>query len=384
MPRPIPTYRATGRASRAVARAAVAACAFLSTEIELVQAADLQDTGGKPAGTVQLSGVDVPLSVYLSPEARAVMLERLVHPPPMPSVPLADLGRPGPAIDAWRAQLDEMLTKPTLERLKKRYPVIIEEKHLAGVPVAVVSPKDGTSARNKRVLINLHGGGFLVGGLTSGEAEAVPIVGLGRMTVVTVDYRQAPEYRFPAATEDAVAVYTELLRTYAPKNIGIYGCSAGARLTTEVTASLIKNQKPLPGAIGVLCGSAGMVNGDSIYTGAALTGGRAPPPLGPSQSAVPSPYFAGVDPENPDAYPIKAPTVLAQFPPTLVLTATRDFELSTAVFTHIQLVKAGVDAELYVWDGLGHGFFGEFPELPESIDAQKVIARFFDRHLGTE
>ena len=334
-------------------------------------------------GTIHIADLDVPLSVYLSPEAKAAVLNRLSHPLPMPKVPIASLMQPGPAIDQWRRELEDAVTRPTLEKLKQRYPVVIEEKKLAGVPVAMLTPKDGVFERNrKRVLLNLHGGGFLVGGLMAGEAESVPIVALGGITVVTVDYRQAPEYRFPAATEDVVAVYSELLKTHAPQDIGIYGCSAGARLTTEVVASLIKNHKPLPGAIGVFCGSAGVVNGDAIYTGAALTGGRPPAPLGPDQSAVPSPYFAGVAADDADANPVKSPTVLAKFPPTLVITATRDFELSTAVFTHAQLVKAGVEAELHVWDGLGHGFFGEFPELPESIDAQKIIVRFFDRHLG--
>jgi acetyl esterase/lipase len=348
-----------------------------------VSAAEPAKTTIGADGTVHIADLDVPLSVYLSPEAKTAVLNRFSHPLPMPKVPIASLMQPGPAIDQWRHDLDETVTRPTLERLKQIYPVTIEETKLAGVPVAVVTPRDGVGERNrKRVLINLHGGGFLIGGLMAGEAESIPMVGLGKMTVVTVDYRQAPEYRFPAATEDVVAVYTELLKTHSPQDIGIYGCSAGARLTTEVVASLIKTRKPLPGAIGVLCGSAGVVNGDAIYTGMALTGGRPPAPLPPDQSAVPSPYFAGVDPGDTDAYPVKSPALLARFPPTLVLTATRDFEMSSAVFTHSELIKAGVDAELHVWDGLGHGFFGEFPELPESIEAQNVIVRFFDRHLG--
>ena len=361
-----------------------AAAAFLLiARIDAVSAAEPAKISVAADGTVHIADLDVPLSVYLSPEARAAVLNSLSHPLPMPKVPIASLMQPGPAIDQWRKALEDTVTRPTLDRLKQIYPVLIAEKTLAGVPVAVLTSKDGVPERNsKRVLINLHGGGFLIGGLMAGEAESLPIVGLGGMTVVTVDYRQAPEYRFPAATEDVVAVYGELLKTHAAQDIGIYGCSAGARLTTEVVASLIKTHKPLPGAIGVFCGSAGVVNGDAIYTGAALTGGRPPAPLGPDQSAVPSPYFAGVAADDPDANPVKSPAVLAKFPPTLVITGTRDFEMSTAVFTHSELVKAGVDAELHVWDGLGHGFFGEFPELPESIDAQKVIVRFFDRHLG--
>lgn len=335
-------------------------------------------------GTVHIQDMGVPLSVYLSPQAKAALLDRFAHPIPMPKLPIAALTHPGPEIAKWREDMDQAVFRPKVEELKRLYPVTIEERTLAGVEVAFVTPKDGISARNKdRVLINLHGGGFLIGGLLAGEGEAIPIAGLGRITVVTVKYRQAPEYRFPAATEDVVAVYRELQKIYPAENIGIYGCSAGGRLTAETVASLEKQNIPRPGAIGIFCASSGLVNGDSVYTGMALTGGHPPsPPLGPDDSAVPSPYFADVKPDNDDAYPSKA-TTLAKFPPTLFVTGSRDFEMSSVLFNHSQLVKLGVDADLHVWEGLGHGFFGEFPEIPESIDAYNVIVRFFDRHLGS-
>ena len=64
-----------------------------------------------------------------------------------------------------------------------------------------------------------------------------------------------------------------------------------------------------------------------------------------------------------------------------MITGTRGFELSAALYTHEQLVKAGVDTELHVWEGLFHGFFYN-ADVPESRDALNVIVRFFDRHLG--
>jgi acetyl esterase/lipase len=73
--------------------------------------------------------------------------------------------------------------------------------------------------------------------------------------------------------------------------------------------------------------------------------------------------------------------VLAQFPPTLVVTGTRAFELSNAVHTHAQLVKQGVDANLHVWEGMFHGFFYN-PDVPESRDTYDVIVRFFASRLG--
>jgi acetyl esterase/lipase len=75
------------------------------------------------------------------------------------------------------------------------------------------------------------------------------------------------------------------------------------------------------------------------------------------------------------------PDVLETFQPTLIMTATSALEMSAAVYSRGQLRKAGVDAELYVLDGLWHGFAGD-PSLPESIDFQNAIVSFFNRQLG--
>ena len=69
------------------------------------------------------------------------------------------------------------------------------------------------------------------------------------------------------------------------------------------------------------------------------------------------------------------------FPPTLIVTGTRAFELSNAVYTHAQLVKLGVDADLHVWEGMFHGFFYN-PDVPESRECYDVIVRFFAGRLG--
>ena len=93
----------------------------------------------------------------------------------------------------------------------------------------IVTPLTIPPDKANRVLINVHGGGFVVdsGSLT----ETIPLANLTRTKVVAVLYRLAPEHPFPAAVDDTVAVYKELLKTYRPKNIGLYGTSAGAILT---------------------------------------------------------------------------------------------------------------------------------------------------------
>ena len=91
---------------------------------------------------------------------------------------------------------------------------------IAGVYTDVITSKDGVAAWNKhRVLINLHGGGFLIGARIMGAMESTPVAALGKIKVGTVDYRQGPEHKFPAASEDVAAVYKGLLKTYKPRTL---------------------------------------------------------------------------------------------------------------------------------------------------------------------
>jgi monoterpene epsilon-lactone hydrolase len=95
------------------------------------------------------------------------------------------------------------------------------------------------------------------------------------------------------------------------------------------------------------------------------------------------PYFsqAQVNENDPLVYPINSPKLLAKFPPSLLITGSRDFAMSSLFQTQRELVKQGVEVELHVWDGVPHSFFTN-PDLPESKEVYDVIVRFFDRHLG--
>lgn len=146
---------------------------------------------------------------------------------------------------------------PLLAKMREMYPVRSNHAVMGGVPTDTYEPEQGIAPENKdRVLINLHGGGFVTGGGSVGGAlESIPLAGTGRIRVISVDYRLAPEHKFPAASEDVAAVYRELLKTYRPKNIGIYGCSAGGMLSAQAVAWFQKAGLPRPGAIGVFCAS---------------------------------------------------------------------------------------------------------------------------------
>jgi acetyl esterase/lipase len=226
--------------------------------------------------------------------------------------------------------------------LRAQYSVTVTPTVIGGVSTEVVVPRGAIASNNRhRVLIDLHGGSFSGGARTNSQVESMPVASVGKVKVVSVDYRLAPESRYPAATEDVVAVYRELLKQYTARNIGIYGCSAGGALTAQTVAWL------------------------GTY----------------DQLPKPLLYYQGIDLHDPLISPGDDDSIMRRFPPTLLISGTRDYLLSSVVSTHAQLVRLGVDADLHVWEGMQHAFF-YYPKLPESQEAYQVIARFFDRHLG--
>jgi acetyl esterase/lipase len=333
-------------------------------------------------GTVNLPKMRVPYSDFASPAAKrdfieqARLLESLTKEYDPAKVSIQQL----------RHDVDD-LQLPALNRLRASFPVIIVPATIGDVHTAVIMPRGGIGIANKnRVLINLHGGGMIVGARYGGEMEAVPIASLAGIKVVTVDYRMAPEAHFPAASEDVANVYRELLKSYRPENIGIYGCSSGAALTAQAVVWFKAHKLPRPGAIG-LFGEGALDDsrpgeGDSGYVSAALSG--LPVAVSPSKAEVSDDDYTGhADRNDPTVSPANHIDTLKDFPPVLLVSGTRDPGLSTVLYTHAQLVDAGVDADLHVWEGAYHCFVaGGDPAVPEKRQAWQVITRFFDKHLG--
>jgi acetyl esterase/lipase len=252
---------------------------------------------------------------------------------------------------------------------------LVEDK-IAGVPVRIVTPEGLPEGNRDKVLLNLHGGGF---NSDSGSyTESIPIAGFSKIKVVAVLYRLAPEHPFPAAVDDSVAVYKELLKTYKPGHIVIYGTSAGAILTAEVAAKLKQLGLPMPAALGIFSGMGDFArNGDSI----ALYGLRGfSGHLDPPASEPHDPYYVGgTDAKDPILSPIYGD--LHGLPPTLFVTSTRDMLLSGTVNLHRAYLNAGVDARLVVFDALPHAFWYD-PLLPEAQEANHIMADFFVKQLS--
>jgi monoterpene epsilon-lactone hydrolase len=316
-----------------------------------------------PDGTAYVTRI-VPVPTTISPEAQKV-LSRVESDVAFPQT----LEQRRTGTDKWQAAAGEAS--------KKIYPVNIASDTIAGVPVRVVMPLTISPDKRDCVLINLHGGGFNSdsGSLT----ESIPIANLTGTKVIAVLYRLAPEHPFPAGLEDALAVYKQLLKTYKPNHIGIYGTSAGAILTAEVTVKLKQLNLPLPGATGIFSGLGDFSQvGDSIALFAlnGFSGHLDPPASGPRSSEY---FSASTDPRDPVLSPLYAD--LTGFPPTLFITSGRDLLLSGTTILHRAYLRAGVDAQLVVFEALPHAFWNN-PALPESKEADQLMANFLDRHLA--
>lgn len=316
-----------------------------------------------PDGTAHILRV-VPMPTTVSPEAQQ-WLKQIEKESPQ-SKDLAEIRK---GTDEWRK-------RDSAEALRL-YPVKVEEKTIAGIHTDIITPLDAPEANNNRVLINLHGGGFIS---DSGSLiEGIPIAYLTKIKVVSVYYRLAPENPFPAAVDDVVAVYKELLKIYQPRSIGIFGTSAGAILTGEVAVKLKQSGLPLPAALGMFSTLADFSRPSDSQQLFALNGFSGN--LAPQTSDRPHDenYVGKTDPKDPVLSPIFAD--VHGFPPSLLVTSTRDLLLSNTSIFHRALLRANVNAQLVVFEALPHAFWYHF-QLPETKEALQIMAKFFDENVG--
>lgn len=314
-------------------------------------------------GTAHLTRV-VPVPATISPEAQQWLnsLTKNVRSGP------ESLAERRARTDTWRAQ--------DSAEARKLYPVNVAETTTAGVRTDIITPLDIPADNRGRVLINLHGGGF---NSDSGSLiEGVPIANLAKIKVVSVYYRLAPENPFPAAVDDVVAVYKELLKTYKPHSIGIFGTSAGAILTAEVTSKLKQLGVPLPAALGIFSGLADYSRVGETRQLFTLNG--FPGDLQPTDPSHPQneEYAGKTDRKDPVLSPLYAD--LHGWPPSLLVTSTRDILLSDTAIFHRALLHAGDDAQLVVFEALPHAFWYHF-QLPETKEALELMANFFSEKL---
>ena len=320
-------------------------------------------------GAVHLGDVKLTVPDSVSPEARGYLSAH----------PWGEEAQNAPRIPMW---LTRDAVDPAFRMLNEMalqiWPCDVEDTEVAGVHCHRIKPTNASPALAERIMINLHGGGFVIGSGALGEA--IPIAGETGVEVVAVDYRLAPEHPFPAAIDDVVAVYRALLdEGYKPGNIVLFGTSAGGFLTAMSIMRFKRDGLPLPCCCGVFTAGGDVVNLGDTFNYLTLSGfyGHIGHEFSDPECerAV---FLGGANPDDPLVAPIKGD--LSDFPPTLLVSGTRDAVLSSAAMFHRALRKAGREAELYVFEAMPHAHWYAY-HLPEAREAIDIMARFFERHL---
>lgn len=267
----------------------------------------------------------------------------------------------------------------TIPALMERMHVKMEASTMDGVKVHVITPDEMPAENRNRVLVHVHGGCYVLFPGESGTTEAIMMAGFGHFKVIAVDYRMPPEAYFPAALDDAVTVYKAVIKDTNPKNVGIFGTSAGGALTLEMVLKAKQDGLPMPGAISAGTPMSDVTKtGDSFYTNAMVDNVLVSPD-GFCHAATLI-YAHGHDLHDPLLSPVYGD--MHGFPPTILTTGTRDLLLSNTVRVHRKLRELGIDAVLNVFEGESHAQYQFDDRVPETKEAFKEIAEFFDANLG--
>lgn len=314
-------------------------------------------------GVVHLGDVRLPLPQTVSDEARAYLC--------------FDSTQGAPAMPMWhlRDALAPMFAFLNDEALKA-FPCTVEAITIGAVPCHLVKPAGGVRHPDK-VLINLHGGGFVLG--SGSLVEAIPIAAQTGCAVIAVDYRLAPEHPYPAAVDDMVDVYRHALDHHAASDIVLYGTSAGGFLTAMAIMRFEAEGLPLPACCGVFTAGGDLAELGETFSYLTLSGfyGHIGAPM--DDPACERAVFLGnADRNDPLVAPIKGD--LSRFPPTLLISGTRDAVLSSAAMFHRALIRAGRTADLVVFEAMPHAFWYSMA-LPETREAIDLMCAFFARHL---
>jgi len=323
------------------------------------------------SGPRHLSARTIPVPKTVSPQMQAIIAR-----------PLNPIWNVVPKTKAeWKALVaaNAAETIPTIPAMRAALHVKVEPATIAGVKTYIVTPEVISPANRNRLLIYFHGGGFVLRPGEAGLAEAIELAGFGHYKVISVDYRMSPDFPYPAAMDDAMAVYRAALKMAKPQNIGIFGTSAGGSITLAMVLRAKTEKLPLPGAIAPGTPWSDMTKtGDTYFTNDGIDNVLVSNDGFWGAAALL--YANGHDLKDPQLSPVYGD--VHGFPPTILTSGTRDLFLSNTVRMHRKLRQAGVEAQLQVFEGLSHAQYYRDINAPETIDYNNEIARFFDKHLG--
>lgn len=317
-------------------------------------------------GSLKLSARDLTLPRSLSPQAQAVLGQAYVNRVPAAFPPLDDA-------TAWTEFVAkrESLIAPMVEAFLAGPGAATAERRMGGAAVWHSTP-DVRQANRPDAIYLIHGGGWVFGGGQITRAITRLMATSMGCDVYGVDYRMPPAHPYPAALDDCLAGYRALLEQIPAQRILVAGQSAGGNLAAALMIRGADEGAPTPGALFLDTPAVDLTKAsDSLYTNEGLDSA-----IGIEDLQGGMLYAGAHDVRNPYLSPIYG-DLSRGFPATYLRTGTRDLLLSDTVRFHAALRKAGVEADLYVGEGMPHGGFdGITASTPEDQDARADLVRW--------
>ncbi|MFT4026507.1 MAG: alpha/beta hydrolase fold domain-containing protein [Novosphingobium sp.] len=308
----------------------------------------------------------VPTPKTISPAAQAMLRMKL---------PVGGVNPPDSLSDTagWKA-FQEASARGMLamvEPFKAKYPADVATHQLSAFKLYEVTPKNVKPG--KGVMLYIHGGGFSTGGGDAAIFAAMQFAHYADAKVYSVDYRMLPDVQFPVPLDDTLEAYRFVLQRHGRRNVAIYGPSAGANLAAALVLKARDTGVPMPAACAMhSCPSDMSDSGDSANTNYMVD-----IILREMKPGLSTNYAGKADLKNPYLSPVHG-DFSKGYCPTLMTTGTRDLLLSGTVRLHRAMVKAGVQAEIHVWEAMTHA---PFFAAPEEHELYELTVNFLHRHL---
>jgi epsilon-lactone hydrolase len=243
----------------------------------------------------------------------------------------------------------------------------------------ILTPDNIPEQNRNRLLVHVHGGGYVFAPEEAATREAILMAGFGKFKVISIDYRMPPDFPYPAAMDDAMAVWKEVVKTNDPKKMAIFGTSTGGGMTLAMVLRARTEALPLPAATAPGTPWSDMTKtGDTFFTNEKVDNILVSNDgwLGDAAKL----YANGHDLKDPQLSPVYGD--LSGFPPTILTSGTRDLFLSNTVRVHRKLRQAGVVADLHVFEGQSHAQYAGDPGAPETKEHFGELTAFFDKYLA--
>ena len=327
----------------------------------------------RPSGVWHIGPRDLPAPQAVSDELRASIV----------ATPQPDLSS-DPAVPADEqtlralvAEADAMATE-RLHALRDRVGATVTPDVIDGVGVFHVTPATIDPRHEDHLFVYVHGGAFVLNAGEAGAIEALVIAHRCGIRAISVDYRMAPDHPLPAPADDVTAVYRHIVSERPAATTALGGSSGGGNLSTIAVQHAVEEGTDVPGALYLgTPGNEMSEEGDTLYINRGID--RSIPRHEDFVNAVRF-HADGRELNDPLVSPIYGS--FEGFPPTFLVTGTRDLLLSATARTQTKIRQAGGIADLLVLEGIGHGDYGNPLNSPESRFTYSELNKFLLHHLA--